>query len=159
MAYIVGLLTEEEQTDLEQRGWEFEEAPAGYIDPDADDGPERMKSIWVDNSMFGIMTGPDWSGPADKSLLEGLAPGDEVTWNDPDEGKCSGVYKIVDIVVFGPEEECHNCHSGTLGLEEGKLVCRGECGNSFELPDASDNVFRLRNEAGSEVEVFGRELS
>lgn len=29
------------------------------------------------------------------------------------------------------EYECPNCHSGTVGLEEGKLICRGECGTVF----------------------------
>jgi len=36
-----------------------------------------------------------------------------------------------------PEEEgeCPNCHNGTLGLEEGRLVCRGECGTVFPPRD------------------------
>ena len=29
------------------------------------------------------------------------------------------------------EEECPNCRNGTVGLEGGRLVCRGECGNDF----------------------------
>ena|ERR1035437_9316861 len=29
------------------------------------------------------------------------------------------------------EDECPNCHNGTIGLENGRLVCRGECGNDF----------------------------
>lgn len=30
-----------------------------------------------------------------------------------------------------PEDECPLCHSGTVGLENGHLVCRGECGNDL----------------------------
>ena len=30
------------------------------------------------------------------------------------------------------EDECPICHNGTLGLEEGQLVCRGECGNIWK---------------------------
>jgi len=95
----------------------------------------------------------------DENWKARLQSGDEVTWNDPDEGKCSGVYKIVDVKIFGPEEECPNCRCGTLGLEDGRLVCRGECGHSFGSPDMDDAVFSLRNDEGSEVEAFGRELS
>lgn len=29
------------------------------------------------------------------------------------------------------EYECPNCKNGTVGLEEGRLVCRGECGVDF----------------------------
>lgn len=32
-----------------------------------------------------------------------------------------------------PEDECPNCHNGTIGLENGRLVCRGECGTDFGL--------------------------
>ena len=30
------------------------------------------------------------------------------------------------------DDECPNCHCGTLGLENGHLVCRGECGQFIE---------------------------
>jgi hypothetical protein len=32
------------------------------------------------------------------------------------------------------EAECPRCHSGTIGLECGRLVCRGECGHDFGSP-------------------------
>jgi hypothetical protein len=35
------------------------------------------------------------------------------------------------------EDECPSCHNGTLGLEEGRLVCRGECGAFFGDPPAA----------------------
>ena len=61
MAYIIGKITEEEQRRLEARGWEFEPAPAELV-PDDLEGheSERMKMVFVDSSMFDIMTGPDW---------------------------------------------------------------------------------------------------
>ena len=30
-----------------------------------------------------------------------------------------------------PDAECPNCRNGTVGLERGRLVCRGECGTDF----------------------------
>jgi hypothetical protein len=33
---------------------------------------------------------------------EALAPGDEVFWNDPDDGRCSAIYKIVEITNDDP---------------------------------------------------------
>ena len=59
---------------------------------------------------------------ANKELVAGLKPGDEVTWTDPDGGLCSGIYKVTECQ---PEE----------------------------------NVYHLRNEAGSETEAYGHELS
>jgi len=33
------------------------------------------------------------------------------------------------------EGECPNCHNGTIGLENGRLICRGECGHDFGASD------------------------
>ena len=65
MAYIVGYLTKEEADELERRGWELEPPPAELVcDDDYVDEREmngyRMRMVWVDNSMFDIMNGPDW---------------------------------------------------------------------------------------------------
>ncbi len=65
MAYIVGLLTEEEERTLKARGWDLEAAPR-ELNPHepstsvADDYPSRFRMVWVDASMFEIMSGPDW---------------------------------------------------------------------------------------------------
>lgn len=59
MAYIIGLLSPDEQKVLESRGWEVEDAPAELISEETIH-PEQMKMIWVDASMFDIMSGPDW---------------------------------------------------------------------------------------------------
>ena len=40
-----------------------------------------------------------------------------------------------------PDKECPNCHNGTIGSENGQLVCRGECGNDFgpDKDEAADH--------------------
>jgi len=53
--------------------------------------------------------GEDWR--------EHLKPGDEVTWNDPDDGKCSGVYKVTSIEEAGPSGPIYH-----LRNEEGSEV-------------------------------------
>ena len=65
MAYVVGLLTEEEEQTLKARGWELEPAPAELVPTDPptfapDDYKSRFKMVWVDATMFDIMNGPDW---------------------------------------------------------------------------------------------------
>jgi hypothetical protein len=65
MAYVVGVLSEEEECVLVSRGWEVEPAPRELVPEEADAGaPEswrnRFKMVWVDSSMFQIMNGPDW---------------------------------------------------------------------------------------------------
>ena len=47
-----------------------------------------------------------------------------------------------------PEDECPNCHQGTLGLEEDEIRCRGECGMTFITHDlqgvfVDNDLFRL----------------
>lgn len=62
MAYIIGLLSEEEEAELTRRGWEVEDAPAVDFDSrGASLTPnKRLKMVWVDSSIFQIMDGPDW---------------------------------------------------------------------------------------------------
>jgi hypothetical protein len=61
MAYVVGLLTDEEIAELEGRGWELEDCPAELIPRDMPiEDRGGMKMAWVDASMFEIMGGPDW---------------------------------------------------------------------------------------------------
>ncbi len=59
MAYIVGLLSPEEKQELERRGWEIEAAPKDLIPPEPTPGKE-MAMVFVDTSMFDVMSGPDW---------------------------------------------------------------------------------------------------
>lgn len=65
MAYVIGLLSPEEETELVRRGWELEDAPAQLIPEDMElKDRGRMKMVWVDSSMFEVMNGPDWEkGP------------------------------------------------------------------------------------------------
>ena len=65
MAYIIGLLTEEEAKELERRGWELEDPPKSLIPPSLNKRKKFKDSmfyrmVWVDNDMFSIMDGPDW---------------------------------------------------------------------------------------------------
>jgi hypothetical protein len=65
MAYIVGLLDKEEVAQLEARGWDLEDAPAQLVPDDMPlEDRGRMKMVWVDASMFEIMSGPDWDASA-----------------------------------------------------------------------------------------------
>jgi len=60
MAYIVGLLTLDEQKKLINRGWELEDGPT-ELKPDSEIPDEyNFLMCWVDSSMFDIMNGPDW---------------------------------------------------------------------------------------------------
>ena len=54
--------------------------------------------------------------------------GDEVYWNDPDEGFSSGYYRV------------HDIYSESKTAED------------------SDTILFLKNEAGSEAEVFAHEI-
>ena len=38
---------------------------------------------------------------------------------------------VCDAFQVEEEGECPNCHCGTLGFEEGRIKCRGECGHDF----------------------------
>jgi hypothetical protein len=97
MAYVIGLITKEEEIALVRRGWKVEDAPKELIDPDSPYDETRMKMFWIDTGVWDIMTGPDWDTDVPENWRDNLTPGDEVMWNDPDEGKCSGAYTITDI--------------------------------------------------------------
>jgi hypothetical protein len=51
MAYVIGLLTPEEEKKLESRGWELEEPPASLVPKDPTPGM-RMRQIHIDVDMF-----------------------------------------------------------------------------------------------------------
>ena len=70
MAFIAGYATKKEIEELKRRGWEIEPAEeSGLIGedslmeaPEDDGGPEGIKAVvvFVDSSVFDIMSGPDW---------------------------------------------------------------------------------------------------
>jgi hypothetical protein len=63
MAYIIGLLSVEEEAELKRRGWEIESAPDVDYDGTATSScrPNAgMRMAWVDAGMFQIMSGPEW---------------------------------------------------------------------------------------------------
>lgn len=68
MAYIVGLVTEEELETLRGIGWEDEDPPKDLlseydntVDPSGDKHVTRM--FFVDSNVYDVMTGPDWEQP------------------------------------------------------------------------------------------------
>lgn len=87
MAYVIGILSLEEQAELEHRGWQVENAPpvdfdhpneVHFIAP-----TEQLKMVWVDSSMFEVMNGPDWHLNSTKEKA------DEDTGNYPGgHGRC-----------------------------------------------------------------------
>lgn len=66
MAYIIGLVSLEEKQELERRGWNIEDAPVELIPKNSESVKDLvahrtfMIMIWVDSSMFNVMSGPDW---------------------------------------------------------------------------------------------------
>lgn len=59
MAYIVGLVTPEEEEELERRGWVIESPPTELRTEGEGDGM-RTIMVFVDSNLFTIMDGPDW---------------------------------------------------------------------------------------------------
>lgn len=61
MAYIVGIVTPEQEATLTRRGWDVEPAPKGLIvDPETGGDHPRGRMVFVDADMLSIMSGPDW---------------------------------------------------------------------------------------------------
>ena len=60
MAYIIGLLTDDEEKELIRRGWTIENFKESYFDNC------KLKMVFVDNDMFEIMNGPDWEKGLEK---------------------------------------------------------------------------------------------
>jgi hypothetical protein len=58
MAYIVGIVSDEEYNVLKRRGWDIEDPP-DELRSDVDVGMSNVM-IWVDVSVFDVMNGPDW---------------------------------------------------------------------------------------------------
>jgi hypothetical protein len=85
MAYIVGVLSPEEEAELERRGWEVELAPEVDFDTGKISRPfQRLRMVWVDQDMFKIMDGPDWDKGNDSNHKAEGETGDfhyERWWN------------------------------------------------------------------------------
>lgn len=85
MAFICGLITKEEKETLERRGWEVEPGPTDLLpepelcsrwsedndfwvhnwDPNINGSERIWCQVWVDSSMFEVMSGPDWDKSED----------------------------------------------------------------------------------------------
>ena len=60
MAWIMGLVTNEELKRLRDIGWEDENPPEELVKGLDIDESKCYRAFWVDNDVFKIMTGPDW---------------------------------------------------------------------------------------------------
>lgn len=60
MAYICGIVSKEERETLERRGWDVESCPAELIPVDEEESRDDYVMIWVDSSVFDVMSGPGW---------------------------------------------------------------------------------------------------
>ena len=59
MAWITGLVTEKELVRLREIGWEDEDPPEVH-DPREIPAGYLLRTFFVDNDVYSIMTGPDW---------------------------------------------------------------------------------------------------
>lgn len=55
MAYIIGILSEQERAELKRRGWELEDAPEELT---RGEDPSQFAMVFVGTNMFDIMCGP-----------------------------------------------------------------------------------------------------
>ena len=65
MAWIIGLVSDEELQNLKAIGWEDEDPPEEMLSEDELGGvaDAQTRAFFVDNSVYGIMTGYDWEQP------------------------------------------------------------------------------------------------
>jgi len=60
MAYIIGMVDEEELAALNAAGWEDEDPPAELLRGVESDDDNRLRMFWVDSDVYSIMSGPGW---------------------------------------------------------------------------------------------------
>jgi len=53
------------------------------------------------------------------------------------------------------EEECPVCRCGTVGLEDGVLKCRGECGTNWPIKENNMEKYGQKTEDSGELEKTG----
>ena len=65
MAWIIGLVSDEELTTLRKVGWEDEDPPVEMLSEDELRGVADMqtRAFFVDNDLYSIMTGSTWEQP------------------------------------------------------------------------------------------------
>ena len=66
MAWIVGLVTEQELESLREIGWEDEDPPQDLVSEEDGTSGMRTRAFYVDSNVFQVMTGPDWTQPKEK---------------------------------------------------------------------------------------------
>ena len=84
---------------------------------------------------YGDKTSPDGQGaPILLDFTAGEGKLDLFVWSDINKEDATHVIPLeMAKETFRAEEgeECPNCRNGTLALEDGRLVCQGECGQFF----------------------------
>ena len=65
MAWIIGLVTDDELNKLRELGWEDSEPPSEMLSEDELQGVSDMstRAFFVDSDVCTIMTGPGWDQP------------------------------------------------------------------------------------------------
>jgi len=64
MAWIIGLVTNEELEKLRDIGWEDEDPPEELTpDEESGDSHTHTRAFFVDSNVFEVMTGADWTQP------------------------------------------------------------------------------------------------
>jgi hypothetical protein len=68
MAYIIGALTSKEKATLRKRGWDVEPITPVTL---AELNKKCLSLVFVDSSMFNVMSGPNWDkGNLDESTAQ-----------------------------------------------------------------------------------------
>jgi hypothetical protein len=66
MAYLIGIVTDEEAAQLQRRGWSLKDLDQDCLDEvsalreDTNNTSDRLVMVYVDNNLFKVMDGPDW---------------------------------------------------------------------------------------------------
>ena len=66
MAYLIGIVTDEEAALLQRRGWELKDLDQDCLDEvgalreDTNNTSDRLVMVHVENDLFKVMDGPDW---------------------------------------------------------------------------------------------------
>lgn len=61
MAYIIGIVYEDEEKELRRRGWEPEKCPVELIpEGTSEEEAARYLMFYVDQNVLDVMSGPDW---------------------------------------------------------------------------------------------------
>ncbi len=92
-------------------------------------------------------------GCHDKTISEAIAGGYYIQVGAYSINLVSNCNKEEKDKGWQEDDECPNCHCGTLGLENGHLVCRGECGQFIEkdFQETMNGLLKQCKKCGSKL--------